>query len=68
MKDGIPIIYWTFRSAWTALHFLVVLVTAIVLLWWAVKGGNADRLFETARSDLLDVQRRVASAIPWPWS
>lgn len=67
MKDNIPLIYWTFRSAWTVLHVLVVLAAASLLLWWALKDGNAERLFETAKYDLLELQYSVANAIPWPW-
>ncbi|EIV94660.1 hypothetical protein [Frankia sp. QA3] len=68
MKDGIPLIYWTFRSAWTVLHFLVVLAAATVLLWWGIKDGNGERLLGAALHHLLEVQRTVARAIPWPWS
>lgn len=67
MKHNIPVVYWTFRSAWTVLHFLIVLTAAAVLLWWALKDGNGERVVETAKNDLLDLQHRVASAIPWPW-
>jgi len=67
VKNNIPVVYWTFRSAWTVLHFLIVLTAAAVLFWWALKDGNGERLFETAKNDLLDLQHRVASAIPWPW-
>ncbi|MBL7489626.1 hypothetical protein I6A60_05480 [Frankia sp. AgB1.9] len=67
MKDGIPLVYWTFRTAWTALHFLVVLTAAILLLWLYLRGGDGNRALGSALHDLLDVQRAVARAIPWPW-
>jgi hypothetical protein len=68
VKDGIPLIYWTFRTAWTVLHFLVVLTAVAVLLGWAIKNGNGERVLGGATRDLLDVQRTVARAIPWPWA
>lgn len=68
MRDGIPLIYWTFRAAWTVLHVALVLTAAAALLVWSVRDGNAERVLGGALHDLLDVQRAVARAIPWPWS
>ena len=67
MRDGIPWSYWTFRTAWTVLHFVVVLVAVGLLLRWALDNDNAKRLLESAWGNLLEVQRRVGEAIPWPW-
>ncbi|CCQ45058.1 hypothetical protein ARTSIC4J27_991 [Pseudarthrobacter siccitolerans] len=67
MKDNVPLIYWTFRTAWTVLHFLLVAVATAVLIWWALSDNNAERIIESAIHDVLDLQQRVASAVRWPW-
>jgi hypothetical protein len=67
MKDNIPLIYWTFRTAWTLLHFLIVAAATAFLLSWALTDNNAVHLFESAKYDVLELQQRVANAIPWPW-
>jgi HAMP domain-containing protein len=67
MKDNIPPIYWTFRTAWTVLHVLIVVIAVLLLVRWGMTDGNAERLLDTAKNDLLDMQQRVARAVPWPW-
>ncbi|MBX6388708.1 MAG: hypothetical protein IRZ08_06875 [Frankia sp.] len=67
MKDGVPVVYWMFRSAWTVLHLLLVLSAGVLVLWWGIDDGNARRLLGPVMSGLLDVQSAVAGAIPWPW-
>lgn len=68
MKDGVPRIYWTFRAAWTLLHFLIVAAASAVLLIWALDNNNAQRIFESSAIRVLDVQERVSQLIPWPWA
>ncbi|CUR58042.1 conserved exported hypothetical protein [metagenome] len=68
MKNNIPVIYWTFRTAWTLLHFIIVAAAAVALLAWAVTDNHAVRAFEPARDNVLDLQERVSNAIPWPWA
>jgi hypothetical protein len=68
MKDNIPLVYWTFRTAWTAVHFLAVLTAMFLVIWWAFVDGNGGRLLGGGMHDLLDVQRAVARVIPWPWN
>lgn len=67
MKDDIPFIYTAFRGAWTVLHVLIVLASACILLWWALKDRNAARLFENAGHDMLRLEHQVSSAVKWPW-
>ena len=67
MKDDIPLVYWTFRTAWTVVHLLVILVLALLLFSWAFTDNNAERLIGSSTDALLDLQRRVASAVPYPW-
>lgn len=68
MKDSIPVIYWTFRTAWTLLHFVIVAVAAAALLNWALADDHAVRAFEPARDNVLKLQDRVSNVIPWPWA
>lgn len=68
MKDKVPLIYWTFRTAWTLLHFVVVAVAAAALLTWALADDHAVRAFEPARDNVLQLQERVSNVIPWPWA
>ena len=67
MKDDIPVVYWTFRTAWTVVHLLVILLLTLLLFAWAFTDNNAERLIESSTDALLDLQRRVASAVPYPW-
>lgn len=68
MKNGIPSIYWTFRMVWTFAHFLIVAAAAAVLLTWALTNHNAERAFEPAKDNVLELQQRVSNIIPWPWA
>lgn len=68
MKDDIPLVYWTFRSVWTVVHVFIVAVLTVLLLWWALTNGNAERIFQARWEDLLYMQRVIANAIPFPWS
>ncbi|MGV1004579.1 MAG: hypothetical protein ACOYEV_07395 [Candidatus Nanopelagicales bacterium] len=68
MKNNVPLIYWTFRMAWTVLHFVVVAAAAAALLIWAVTDDRAARAIEPATDSVLTLQQQVANAIPWPWS
>ena len=68
MKDKVPLIYWTFRTAWTLVHFVVVAVAAAALLTWALADDHAVRAFAPARDNVLKVQERVSNVIPWPWA
>lgn len=67
MKDNVPQIFWTFRTAWTLLHVLIVVAATAVLLWWALADRHAVRIFDPAKDHVLNVQHRVSNAIPWPW-
>lgn len=68
MKKNIPVVYWTFRSAWTIMHFIVVMAAAWGLFMWAAEDGRAARIWESSKDNLLEVQQRVSNAIPWPWA
>jgi hypothetical protein len=67
VKDGIPPVYWTFRSAWSILHFLIVIVFSVVVVGWVIREDTAERMFLGTRDYLLVTQDRVASSVPWPW-
>lgn len=68
MKNNIPVIYWTFRYAWTFMHFVIVAAAAAALLTWALADNHAVRIWETSKTNVLDVQYRVSNVIPWPWA
>lgn len=68
MKDDVPVIYWTFRLAWTVVHFVVVAVVAAFILTWALEDDRVVRAFEPAQEGLLQAQERVSNVIPWPWA
>ncbi len=68
MKNNIPVIYWTFRTAWTLLHFIVVGVAMTALLTWAIADDRAIRAFEPAKDKVLDLQEQVSGIVPWPWT
>ncbi|WP_206063138.1 hypothetical protein [Nocardioides sp. HDW12B] len=68
MKNGIPLIYWTFRTAWTLMHFVIVAAAAAALLTWALADNRAVRIWDTSKTNVLDVQQRVSNVIPWPWA
>ncbi|MFT4188841.1 MAG: hypothetical protein QM621_09705 [Aeromicrobium sp.] len=67
MKDGIPLIYWTFRTCWSVVHLVLVALAVIALLVWSFTDNNAQRLLDSALYDLMEMQSAVASFIPWPW-
>jgi hypothetical protein len=68
MKSSIPLIYWTYRMAWTGLHFIIVAAMAAALLSWALADSHAVRIWETSKTNVLEAQKRVSNAIPWPWA
>ena len=68
MKNGIPAIYWTFRSAWTVMHFVLAAAAAAALVAWSLADSHAVRIWETSRTNVLYAQCRVSNAIPWPWA
>jgi hypothetical protein len=67
MKDNIPLNYWTFRTAWSLLHFVIVAAAMTMLLYWSFTDSNALRIFASAKHGVLELQQSVANAIPWPW-
>jgi hypothetical protein len=67
MKGGIPFVYWAFRNAWTTLHFVIVVAAAALLISWSLTNDNAGHLLGSAKENLLALQQRVASAVPYPW-
>lgn len=68
MKNKIPMIYWTFRYVWTFMHFIIVAAAATALFVWARADDHALRIWETSKTNVLDVQYRVSKLIPWPWA
>ncbi len=68
MKNNVPLMYWSFRMAWTLLHFLIVAAATAALLIWALTDQHAVRAFEPARDNVLNLQQRVSRVIPWPWA
>jgi len=68
MKNNIPVIYWTFRYVWTFMHFVIVAAAATALFMWARADDHALRIWETSKTNVLDVQYRVSNVIPWPWA
>lgn len=68
MKNNIPVIYWTFRYVWTFMHFIIVAAAATALFIWARADDHALRIWETSKTNVLDVQYRVSNVIPWPWA
>lgn len=67
MRNGIPVVYWTFRVLWTVVHFVIVVMAVVGLTTWAVTDNNAVRIFEPVRDNVLMLQQRVSNLIPWPW-
>lgn len=67
MRDGIPLVYRTFRNSWTVLHVLLVLVGVGALVWWW-REGNLVMLLTAFLEGLLAIQRNVGGLVPWPWS
>src|SRR5687767_8768909 len=67
MKNNVPATYQTFRMAWTILHFVVVAAAVAAILRWALENDNAVRIFESSKTDVLEVQQEVSNVIPWPW-
>lgn len=68
MRGNIPAIYWTFRSAWTVLHFVLVFAATALLVSWALTNGNGERLFRSATDHVQEFHHAVANSVPWPWS
>lgn len=68
MKNNIPVIYWFFRTVWTLIHFIIVAMATAALLTWALTDNHALRIWETSKTNVLEVQQRVSNAIPWPWA
>src|SRR4051794_25107967 len=68
MKNNSPGSYWTFRTAWTIVHVVVVAAAVGALLTWALNSHTPVRIFESSKSNVLDAQQRVSNAIPWPWA
>lgn len=68
MRGNVPAIYWTFRTAWTVLHFVLVLAATALLLSWALRNGNGEHLFHSATDRVQEFHDKVANSIPWPWS
>ncbi|WP_247666216.1 hypothetical protein [Nocardiopsis sp. B62] len=67
MRDGIPLVYRTFRNSWTVLHVLLVLAGVAALVWWW-REGNLVTLLTAFLEGLLTIQRNVGGLVPWPWS
>lgn len=67
MKDDVPVLYWTFRTVWTLIHFALVAATAAFLLTWAVTDNQAVRTWDSAKTSVLGLQHRISNLIPWPW-
>ena len=68
MKNNIPVIYWAIRYVWTFMHFIVVAAAATALFIWARADDHALRIWETSKTNVLDVQSRLSNVIPWPWA
>lgn len=68
MKDDMPVIYWTFRTVWTLIHFALVAAAVAFLLTWAFTDNQAIRTSESAKISVLGLQHRVSNLIPWPWA
>lgn len=67
MRDGIPLVYRTFRNSWTVLHILLLITGVGLLTWWGISDGNAVRVLTVFGDGLLDLQRWVAGFVSWPW-
>ncbi|WP_017583229.1 hypothetical protein [Nocardiopsis valliformis] len=67
MKDDIPLVYWTFRGVWTAVHVALVACAAWALFAWGLTDGNAERAVSGFLGGLFEFQRTVAGIVPWPW-
>lgn len=67
MEDGIPKVYWRFRTVWTVVHVLLVVAGTGALTWWGLTGGNAARLWAESWEGLFGFQQEVVSIVPWPW-
>ncbi|GHC76050.1 hypothetical protein GCM10007079_11990 [Nocardiopsis terrae] len=67
MRDGIPLVYRTFRNSWTVLHVLLVLAGAGALVWWWTE-GNLVLLLTAFADTLLAIQNAVGGLVRWPWS
>ncbi|MEU3016151.1 MULTISPECIES: hypothetical protein [unclassified Nocardiopsis] len=67
MRDGVPLVYRTFRNSWTVLHVLLVVAAGAALVWWW-REGNLVELLTTFFDGLLALQRSVGGLVRWPWS
>lgn len=67
MKNGIPNVYWSFRSAWSATHLVMLAVLTVWLAGWLLQDSHGEQMFNEGSAWVEDLSNQLASWVPFPW-
>ncbi len=67
MKNDPPITYKLYRVLWSIVHFVLVGFAVIAVAIWFIHNNEGVHLVMSIWGRIMDIQRTVANAIPFPW-
>jgi hypothetical protein len=67
MRDGMPLSYLIFRTAWSVIHLVLLAACFALLYWWAISDGHGAAAFSAWSVWSESVFQTVFHLIPFPW-
>ena len=65
--NGLPPSYPMFRSLWSVLHPILLVLLAMAVTWWWFTDSNGAHLVSSWWTCARMVQQAIATAVPFPW-
>lgn len=67
MRHDIPAAYAVFRTAWSAVHFVLLAALFVLVLWWWFDDGQGDRFLSDWWQTSVSISTKVFYFLPFPW-
>ena len=67
MRNGIPTAYYLFRTAWSAMHLVMLAALLAAVILWSVHDGQGVRLLLDWWRSAVGFSATIFHAMPFPW-
>ena len=67
MRNGIPIAYYLFRTAWSVMHLVMLAALLVAVILWSVHDGQGVRFLSDWWRMSVGISATIFHAMPFPW-
>jgi hypothetical protein len=67
MRNGIPIAYYLFRTAWSVMHLVLLAALLVAVVMWFVHDGQGVRFISAWWRISISISAAIFHVLPFPW-